>query len=89
MDRGAWWAAVHGVAKSWTGLSKYKWSLGFPGGSYGKESTCNVGNLGSIPGWERSPGEGIATCGSIPTWRIAVDRRAWQAIVHGVSKSQT
>ena len=49
MDRGAWWAAVHGVAKSWTGLSKYKWSLGFPGGSDGKESTCNVGDLGSIP----------------------------------------
>ena len=89
MDRGAWWAAVHGVAKSWTGLSKYKWSLGFPGGSYGKESTCNVGNLGSIPGWERSPGEDIATHGSIPTWRIAVDRRAWQVIFHGVSKSQT
>ena len=32
--------------------------LGFPGGSDGKESTCNVGNLGSIPGLGRSPGEG-------------------------------
>ena len=32
--------------------------LGFPGGSDGKESACNVGNLGSIPGLERSPGEG-------------------------------
>ena len=30
----------------------------FPGGSAGKESTCNVGNLGSIPGLGRSPGEG-------------------------------
>ena len=30
----------------------------FPGGSAGKESTCNVGDLGSIPGLERSPGEG-------------------------------
>ena len=32
---------------------------GFPGSSAGKESACNAGNPGSIPGWERSPGEGI------------------------------
>ena len=32
--------------------------LDFPGGSDGKESACNVGNLGSIPGLGRSPGEG-------------------------------
>ena len=32
--------------------------LDFPGGSAGKESTCNMGDLGSIPGLERSPGEG-------------------------------
>ena len=31
---------------------------GFPGGSAGKESTCNVGDLGSIPGLGRCPGEG-------------------------------
>ena len=31
----------------------------FPGGSAGKESACNAGDPGSIPGWERSPGEGI------------------------------
>ena len=31
---------------------------GFPGGSVGKESACNAGNLGSIPGSGRSPGEG-------------------------------
>ena len=33
-------------------------SMGFPDSSVGKESTCNVGDLGSIPGVERSPGEG-------------------------------
>ena len=33
---------------------------GFPGGSDGKESTCNAGDLSSIPGLERSPGEGNA-----------------------------
>ena len=32
--------------------------MGFPGGSAGKESTCNEGDLGSIPGLGRSPGEG-------------------------------
>ena len=32
--------------------------VGFPGGSDDKESTCNVGDLGSIPGLGRSPGEG-------------------------------
>ena len=32
--------------------------LGFPGGSSGKESACNAGDLGSIPGSGRSPGEG-------------------------------
>ena len=30
---------------------------GFPGGSAGKETACNVGDLGSVPGLERSPGE--------------------------------
>ena len=33
-------------------------SLGFPGGSDGKKSACNAGDLGLIPGLERSPGEG-------------------------------
>ena len=32
--------------------------MGFPGGSAGKESTCNAGDLGLIPGLGRSPGEG-------------------------------
>ena len=36
----------------------YNGILGFPGGSDGKESTCNVGDLGLIPGLGRSPGEG-------------------------------
>ena len=32
--------------------------VGFPGGTDGKESACNAGDLGSVPGWGRSPGEG-------------------------------
>ena len=44
--------------------------LGFPDGSNGKESACIVGDLGSIPGLGRFPGEGMATHSSILAWRI-------------------
>ena len=43
---------------------------GFPGGSDGKESACNAGDLGSIPGSGRSPEEGMATHSSILAWRM-------------------
>ena len=46
-------------------------SLGFTGSSDGKESACNAGNLGSIPGWGRSLEEGSATHSSILIWRIS------------------
>ena len=59
--------------------------LGFPGGSDGKESTCNAGDLS----WEDSLEEGVATHSSILTWRTSVDRGAWQAAVQGVTKSWT
>ena len=43
-------------------VTLFSWSisycLGFPGGSAGKESACNAGDLGSIPGLGRSPGKG-------------------------------
>ena len=44
--------------------------LGFPGGSDGKESACNVEDLGSIPGWEYALEEGMAIHSSIFAWRI-------------------
>ena len=63
--------------------------MGFPGGSDGKESTCNVGDLGVVPGWEDPPEEGMATHSSILAWRIPMDRGAWQATVQGITKSWT
>ena len=45
-------------------------SLGFPGGSDGKKSACNAGDLGLIPGWGRFPEKGMATHSSILAWRI-------------------
>ena len=44
--------------------------MGFPGGSDGKESACDAGDLGSIPGLGRSPGGGMAIHSSILAWRI-------------------
>ena len=45
-------------------------SMGFPGGSEVKASAYNAGDLGSIPGPGRSPGEGKQTHSSILAWRI-------------------
>ena len=49
-------------------IVKVQW--GFPGGSDGKESACNTGDLGSIPGWGRSLEKGMATHSGILAWRI-------------------
>ena len=62
---------------------------GFPGGSDGKGSACNTGDLGSILGWEDPLQKEMATHSSILAWRIVVDRGAWWTIVQGVAKSQT
>ena len=42
----------------------------FPGGLDGKESASSIGNLCSVPGWGRSPGEGMATNSGNLAWRI-------------------
>ena len=63
--------------------------LGFPGGSDGKESACNAGNLGLIPGSERSPGGGHGNPLQYSCLENPTDRVAWQAIVHGVVNSRT
>jgi len=78
--------------------------LGFPGGSDGSESNCNVGDLGLIPELGRSSGGSSqklereysllrrileAIHSNILAWRIPMDRGAWWATVHGITKSQT
>ena len=61
----------------------------FPHSSVGKESACNAGDLGSIPGSGRSPGEGNGNPLQYSCLEKSMDRGAWQATVHGFAKSQT
>ena len=62
---------------------------GFSGGSEGKASAHNVGDLGSIPGWERSPGEGNGNPLQYSGLENPMNGEAWQATVYGVAKSRT
>ena len=61
---------------------------GFPGGSDGKESACNAGDLGSIPGSARSPGEGNGNPLQSSYLENSIDRGAWRAIVHEVARDK-
>ena len=58
-----------------------------PCGSEGKASACNVGDLGSIPGWRRSPGEGNGNPLQYSCLENPMDGEAWWATVHGVAES--
>ena len=90
MDGGAWWAAVHGVAKSRTRL---KWLIsssspveGFPGCPVVMNPPANAGDLGSTPGsgWSPRNGKGYplqCSCLGNP-----MDEGSWQVIVHGVTR---
>ena len=61
--------------------------MGFPGGSDGKESACNVGDLGLIPWLRRSPEEGHGNPLQYFCLKNSMDREAWQATVHGIPES--
>ena len=63
--------------------------IGFPGGSDGKESGCNAGDLDSIPRLGRSPGEGNGNPLQYSCLGNLMERGTWQGIVHGVTKSGT
>ena len=95
-DGGAWGAAIYGVTQSQTRL---KW-LGSSSSSRGqnkaassssevKASACNARDLSSIPGSGRSPGEGNGNPLQYSCLENPMDRGAWWATVHGVTKSRT
>ena len=63
--------------------------MGFPDGSEGKASACNVGDQGLIPGLGRSPGEGNGNPLQNPCLENLMDRGTWWIAVHGVAESGT
>ena len=63
--------------------------MDFPGGSEVKSSACNAGDLGSIPGSGRSPGEGNGNPLQYSCLENPRDGGAWWATVHGIAKSWT
>ena len=62
---------------------------GFPGASDSKESACNAGDLGWVPGLGRSPGGGHDNSLQYSCLENPMDRGAWQATVYGVAESDT
>ena len=70
-------------------LRKVSLIVGFPGDSDGKESACNAGVQGSIPGLGKYPGEGNGNPLQYPCLKNSMDRGTRQALVHGVTKSWT
>ena len=86
-DQGAWWATVYGVAQSWTWLKRL--SSSSSNSSNGKESACNAGDQGLIPGLGSSSGEGNGNPLQYSCLEKPLDREAWWATVHGVTESQT
>ena len=62
---------------------RFQPAMGFPGGSDGKESAWNVGNLGLIPGLGSSPGKGNDNLLQYPCLGNSMEKGAWRATVHG------
>ena len=64
----------------------WNFRMGFPGGSAGKGSTCQEGDVSLIPGSGRSLGEGNGNPLQYSCLGNLMERGAWRATVHGVSK---
>ena len=93
-DGGAWWAAVYGVTQSRTRLKRLSsssssyYAMGLPWWLRCKESACNTGDLGSIPGSGRLPGEGNRYPFQNSCLENPMNRGAWWATVHRVAKKR-
>ena len=93
MEGGAWWATVHGVAKSQTRLSDFT-SLHFSSQAFQvalvvKNLPASAGDAGLIPESGRSPGVGSGNPLQYSCLENPMDGGAWWATVHGVAKSRT
>ena len=74
--------------QTWSPVCRLPVGQSFPGGSDSKESACNAGDPGLIPGLGRSPGEGNGDSLQYSSLENSMDRGAWWATVHEVM-SQT
>ena len=90
-EKGAWWATVHKVTKSWTQLKRLSTQATTSASQWlsGKESICNAGDTGSIPGWGRSLGEGNGNPLLDSCLGNAMDRGALWAMSKVWQKSRT
>ena len=70
-------------------MKKEKKKLDFPGGSDGKESACSAGDPGSVPGLERSPGEGNGNPLQYSSYKILRTEEPGGLQSMGVAKSRT
>jgi len=81
---------VYFITWSYSGTTvNHLYHLSFPGGSDSKESARNSGDLSSIPWSGRAPSEGNGNPLQYSCLENSVDRGAWRATVHGVTKSRT
>ena len=78
---------VHRVANRWT-LTDFYFDFELSCSSNGKESLCDARVKGSIPGWGSSSGEGNGNPFQYYCLENSMDREAWRATVHGVSKRE-
>ena len=72
--------------KDWAKFSLTKYQVGYPGGSEVKNSSANAEDTGSVPGWGRSPGGENGNLLQYSCLENPMDRGAWPAIVHGVTR---
>ena len=81
---------IHTHTHTHTFIHTYTYThVGFPGGSVVKNPPASAGDAGSIPGLGRSPGEGNGGPLQYSGLENSMNRGAWQAIVHRVTKSWT
>ena len=97
-DREAWWATVHGVAKSWTRLSDSNvhvrnaphqvppWASGGSVVKNPSASAGDVGDTGSLPRLGSLPGKGNGNPLQYSLLGNPMDRGAWRATIHGVTR---
>ena len=91
----AWRVAGHPGSRPWfqldpiISLTLTARTWGVPGASAGEESACNAGDADLTPGTGRAPGGGNSSPLQHSCLGHPMDRGAWQAAVHGVTKSRT